>query len=369
MVPLQVACGGSSPPPPAPSPEIPIAPPDSTSEPPPLPPRVLPTCVVRGDGQGAASESWILVHGSEGLTDPWVEIATSSGLVFSWTIDSAPSRPALHVAIGKQKTARLDGWAKQPRLDLWFRQDTALVDERVFARKGDTIDAFVRSEGELLRVAQNVYLVSPKTIEANTPCRGLRWGRVTADGALKVTGRSRGVVDKHLSLFREPDTKEALDLRFEDDFTVYELEARGDWVKINFDAGPVFQGWVKGTSLGDPPPTGGRGGSGHRSRAPRLRFTKRLLKIAEVERDTPLYVGKSGAEVQEIGIVEEGAVVRVVSSNGKLTAFQFDHGYVHAPEGLELYLDPKDLGNVHEEDRGGSWTPPPLPSVNEEEAD
>jgi hypothetical protein len=311
----------------------------------------------------------VRVHGDEALTEPWIEIDTARGLVFDWKFEPDESQPSSQVAVERQQSARVSGWAKRPTFGLWFRRDTALVDQRVFARKGDKLDTAVGRDGDKLRVQQGTTLTSPKTIDAETPCRALRWGWVEPGGALAHGKRSRGVPGKQLLLFAEPDVGEAIRLGFDDDRLIYEVEKSGDWTKINFTAGPFFQGWVKEDTLGPTPPTHGKFGSSHRTRSPRLRHPKRLEKIGTVARDTALYVARSGQSPREIGVLELGAVVRVGAAKGRLSAIEFDHGYVRAPSGAELQADVADIENVRELERGGIWNPPPVAPRNEEEAD
>jgi hypothetical protein len=177
------------------------------------------------------------------------------------------------------------------------------------------------------------------------------------------------VVDRKLVLFSAPDAGEGMNLESSTDFLVHRLAEDGDWSKITFEAGVRFVGWVKTNSLNAPPPRGGSGGSGgFRSRAPRVRFPKRVEKIGTVARETPLYLGKSGDAVREIGRLEAGAVIRLGAASGELVAFRFDVGLIHAAEGFTLFVEPAAVTGIHDEDRGGTWKAPPLP-VFDEEAD
>jgi hypothetical protein len=182
---------------------------------------------------------------------------------------------------------------------------------------------------------------------------------------MSASGTPRIVPERRLSLYRSATGDHVMDVTFPFEPRVYEGEVVGEWAAVSFDAALVFKGWVRKISLAPAPPGHGRIGSGHRTRAPRVRMTPIRMRIATAASDTPLYVGKA-SELHEAGVVEKGADVRLGLANGRLVAFAFDHGYVNAPDGLEFYLDPGALENVREEDRGGSWKPPALVEMNEE---
>jgi hypothetical protein len=364
-----VACARTTAPSPAAPREVPIPSATEASEPEAPPTRAPASCSILGDG-ASTGDPWVQVYGDEALTEPWIDIDTAKGLVFDWKFEPDESRPSFQVAVERQESARVSGWAKRPTFRFWFRRDTALVDQRVFARKGDTVDSVVGRDGDQLRVQQGTTLSSPKTIDATTSCRGLRWGWVAPDGALAHGKRSHGVPGRQLLLFAEAGVGQPIRLDFgSDEDLVYEVEQSGDWVKINFTAGPFFQGWVKEDSVGPTPPFRGKLGSSHRTRSPRHRVPKRLEKIGIVARDTALYVAMSSQSPREIGVLERGAVVRIGATKGRLNAIQFDNGYLRAPSGADLCADAADIENVREQERGGIWNPPPVAPRNEEEAD
>jgi len=320
-------------------------------------------CIVRGNGSSVMDRD-VTIFADEPTEIPLVVVRENCGVQLTWWIDPARQGP-IELETSGQRTLRVHGWAPPPRFDLYFRRDTALVEGHVFGRKGSTVGAASRRESDRLWVAQGTTLSEPKEVEGLVECRALRWGWVSRDGAMGTSGTARLVPNKHLELFSTPDGAHALDVTFASVQEVYESAQDGDWSKVSFDAGPLFVGWVKQSSLGGAPPSHHPLGSGEHAKAPRVRFMPKPTRLATVAEDTPLLVGK-GTDLREAGIVERGANVRVGAVDGASSAFTFDHGYVIAPEGVEFFIATKALDNIREEDRGGSWTPPELPKVDEE---
>jgi hypothetical protein len=354
-----LGCGGPRAPAPAPAPLVPIVAPGAETTAPAARVQSEP-CVVRGDGY---TESVTIYADSAGEHEI-ASVLPYNAVVIGATLDDLEAE-LVPVQLGGQGLLRISGFAARPR-GLVYRRNVPVLHDNIVAQRFAELGEIQRIHAGRLLVTHRTTFESPSRVEVDVACADVRWGPRYSTRDEDASGPAPNIErvvytssGSRLTLLDAPHGQPRVTIVFESPAKLDDVRVDGDFVFIRVGSEISFQGWATKDSLLFPPERYQLLGGGHRHRTLGPKGKPRKLPVAELVRESRLFVGEN--EPREIGAVERGALVRPGAAHGELTSFELDAGFVEPPRNERFFVETSALSEPRQQDRPSHWRPPPLP--------